>query len=252
MNVLGTNDPLELENLDNPWSVSDLAEFLKYCCPECDFKDINVQVFSNHAKISHENASTFFQNENIIENDSSHIEEEETKFSLSESFKETQSELESTFKIELPDETIEDVELQLDDSFEESNYEGYMDVVDDLNDGNQNELLITKNEPIINDQSSGNYEIVPGRTKTSKLYKQNGFLYRKNSARPNKIFLNCQERKTNQKCMANAVLVINENLMFQKIKHNHAPPTLETRVNVLRHKILGAKYLFFSPLIPSK
>ena len=123
MDVLETNDPLELENLDNPWSVSDLSEFLKYCCPECDFKDINVQVFSNHAKISHKNASTFFQNENIIENDSSHIEEEETKFSLSESFKETQSELESTFKIELPDETIEDVELQLDDSYVESNYE---------------------------------------------------------------------------------------------------------------------------------
>ena len=113
MNMPDTNDPLELENMDNPWSVLDLSEFLKYCCPECDFKDINVQVFSNHAKISHKNASTFFQNENIIENDSSHIEEEETKFSLSESFKETQSELESTFKIELPDETIEDVELQL-------------------------------------------------------------------------------------------------------------------------------------------
>ena len=70
MNVLGTNDPLELENLDNPWSVSNLSEFLKYCCPECDFKDINEQVFSNHAIISHENASTFFQNENTIEKDS--------------------------------------------------------------------------------------------------------------------------------------------------------------------------------------
>ena len=47
--------------------------------------------------------------------------------------------------------------------------------------------------------------------------------------------------------MANAVLLIDENLLFQKIKHNHAPPTLEARVNVLRHKILGAKYLgFFS------
>ena len=114
MNVPGTNDPLELENLDNPWSVSDLAEFLKYCCPECDFKDINVQVFSNHAKISHENASTFFQNENTIEIDSSYA-EEETKYSLSESFKETESKLESTFKIEFPDDTIEDVELQLDD-----------------------------------------------------------------------------------------------------------------------------------------
>ena len=112
MNVSETNDPLELENFDNPWSVSDLAEFLKYCCPECDFKDINVQVFSNHAKISHKNASTFFQNENTIEKVSSFT-EEETKYSLSESFKETQSELESTFKIELPDETIEDVELQL-------------------------------------------------------------------------------------------------------------------------------------------
>ena len=245
MNVLGTNDPLELENLDNPWSVSDLAEFLKYCCPECDFKDINVQVFSNHAKISHENASTFFQNENTIEKVSSYA-EEETKYSLSESFKETELELESTFKIEFPDDTIEDSELQLEDRYFEPNYTGDMDVDDNSKDGNpencQNELVITKNEPILNDQhqSSGNYEIVPGRTKTSKLYKQNGFLYRKNSARPNKIFLNCQERKTNQKCMANAVLLINENLMFQKIKHNHAPPTLETRVNVLRHKILDS------------
>ena len=231
MNVPGTNDPLELENLNNPWSVSDLAEFLKYCCPECDFKDINVQVFSNHAKISHENASTFFQNENTIEKDSSYA-EEETKYSLSESFKETESELESTFKTEYPDDTIiEGSELQLEDRYFEPHYEGNVDVIDNSNDGNlencQNELEITtKNEPIINDQhqSSGNYEIVPGRTKTSKLYKQNGFLYRKNSATPNKIFLNCQERKTNQKCMANAVLLINENLTFQKQKHNHAPP----------------------------
>ena len=140
MNVSETNDPLELENFDNPWSVSDLAEFLKYCCPECDFKDINVQVFSNHAKISHENASTFFQNENTIEKVSSFT-EEETKYSLSESFKETQSELESTFKIELPDETIEDVELQLDDSYVESNYEGDMDVVDNSNDGKVEKIL---------------------------------------------------------------------------------------------------------------
>ena len=246
MNVPGTNvntiDPLELENFENnPWSVADLAEFLKYCCPECDFKDKNLHLFSSHAITSHKNSSAFFQNEDTMEKDSSYS-EEENKYSLSESFKETESELESTFKVEFPDDTIEDVELQLDDRYVESNYEGDMDVVDDLNDGNQNELLITRNEPIINNQhqSSGNYEIVPGRTKTSKLYKHNGFLYRKNSSRPNKIFLNCQERKTNQKCMANAVLVINENLMFQKIKHNHGPPTLEAKVNVLRHKILDA------------
>ena len=34
----------------NPWNVSDLSDFLRYCCPECDYKCEEVQSFCNHAK----------------------------------------------------------------------------------------------------------------------------------------------------------------------------------------------------------
>ena len=33
----------------NPWAVSDLEEFLFFCCPECDFKKKNIDEFLNHA-----------------------------------------------------------------------------------------------------------------------------------------------------------------------------------------------------------
>ena len=33
-------DPLKVEvNADNPWSVDQASAFLKYCCPECEYKN---------------------------------------------------------------------------------------------------------------------------------------------------------------------------------------------------------------------
>jgi len=37
----------------NPWNVSSAAEFLKYCCPECDFKTVEIEGFSKHATMKH-------------------------------------------------------------------------------------------------------------------------------------------------------------------------------------------------------
>ena len=55
-------DPLMLEPFDdsNPWMVDNVATFLKYCCPECDFKENNLQLFSDHAIQNHENAYALF------------------------------------------------------------------------------------------------------------------------------------------------------------------------------------------------
>ena len=55
-------DPLMLEPFDdsNPWMVDNVATFLKYCCPECDFKENNLQLFSDHAVQNHENAYALF------------------------------------------------------------------------------------------------------------------------------------------------------------------------------------------------
>ena len=52
---------LNVEN-GNPWSVSSAAEFLKYCCPECDFKTVELEGFSKHATIKHILSNLLFTN----------------------------------------------------------------------------------------------------------------------------------------------------------------------------------------------
>ena len=44
----------------NPWSGLEESEFLKYCCPECEFKNENLQLFENHALENHSNAHILF------------------------------------------------------------------------------------------------------------------------------------------------------------------------------------------------
>ena len=43
--------PIKVEALPdiNPWMVDNVSVFLNYCCPECDFKEKNLQFFSDHA-----------------------------------------------------------------------------------------------------------------------------------------------------------------------------------------------------------
>ena len=69
-------DPLKVEvkieaNYDNPWSVEHSSAFLKYCCPECEYKNETLDSFANHALQNHENAIAFFseleRNENIVD-----------------------------------------------------------------------------------------------------------------------------------------------------------------------------------------
>ena len=48
----------------NPWEVSDASAFLKYCCPECEFNNLDSQVFTEHAIQNHINATALFAQEN--------------------------------------------------------------------------------------------------------------------------------------------------------------------------------------------
>ena len=60
--VMNVN-PVKLEEIDidateeNPWSVEDVSVFLNYCCPECDYKNQDLNVFSEHALHNHFNAT---------------------------------------------------------------------------------------------------------------------------------------------------------------------------------------------------
>ena len=44
---------MDIEEKYNPWNVSNLEEFLYYCCPECDCRILSRSDFINHAVINH-------------------------------------------------------------------------------------------------------------------------------------------------------------------------------------------------------
>ena len=48
----------------NPWSVDNASVFLKYCCPECDYNNVSLKVFSHHASENHAKSSTLFNRTN--------------------------------------------------------------------------------------------------------------------------------------------------------------------------------------------
>ena len=60
-------DPLKMEiSESNPWINGDPSTFLKYCCPECDYINSELQDFTNHAIENHVNASAMFNHDEII------------------------------------------------------------------------------------------------------------------------------------------------------------------------------------------
>ena len=79
MNIL-----LKMEmNGSNPWSVEDVSAFLRYCCPECEYKNQNLQNFSNHALENHANSVVFFTPEEILKIKSENCDTELEYFSKS-------------------------------------------------------------------------------------------------------------------------------------------------------------------------
>ena len=52
------------ETLSNPWSVDNVTDFLKFCCPECDYKIPDIQMFSDHAAENHTKSSALFGDRN--------------------------------------------------------------------------------------------------------------------------------------------------------------------------------------------
>ena len=65
--ILPTIDPIKMETITeiNPWMVDNASDFLNYCCPECDFKDKNLHLFSDHALENHKKASVLFDEVSI-------------------------------------------------------------------------------------------------------------------------------------------------------------------------------------------
>ena len=54
-------DPLKIECEEtNPSLVENISVFLKYCCPECDFNDAKLEIFTNHALENHSLSSLLF------------------------------------------------------------------------------------------------------------------------------------------------------------------------------------------------
>ena len=49
-------------NFSNPWNVSDLSLFLRYCCPECEYKCEEAHFFCDHALDFHKNSNVLLEN----------------------------------------------------------------------------------------------------------------------------------------------------------------------------------------------
>ena len=89
-------DPLKVEGFDgNPWLVDDVSVFLNYCCPECDYKEKDLRVFSDHALENHEKATAFFgtgDSSDELHSDIK-IEENERHHFLSDSYQKNEREI---------------------------------------------------------------------------------------------------------------------------------------------------------------
>ena len=67
---------LEVEtSFSNPWNVSDASVFLKYCCPECDYQFVQLEIFVIHATKYHDLSRILFE-ETKINIDSKNVKEE--------------------------------------------------------------------------------------------------------------------------------------------------------------------------------
>ena len=57
-----TEYSIKTEKLDeNPWLIENAETFLKYCCPECDYKSKKIQAFSKHVSKNHFSSNIFRQ-----------------------------------------------------------------------------------------------------------------------------------------------------------------------------------------------
>ena len=87
----------ENDSNTNPWSGTNFSDFLKYCCPECDFKSIELNGFCHHITENHILSLVLFNNNDVIadtiephnETNSTHLDEN----SIGTTNSETQEEL---------------------------------------------------------------------------------------------------------------------------------------------------------------
>ena len=67
-----------LQDLNNPWNVPNLSDFMFYNCPECVYKSKDDTDFQTHAVVNHPQAKCFFEkleenHELILENNHNNI-----------------------------------------------------------------------------------------------------------------------------------------------------------------------------------
>ena len=119
--------------LTNPWDVSDASVFLKYCCPECDYKSDELYGFTQHSVMNHVLSNTLFgekdleQNGNefsIENNDLDGVDQEE--YEMTEEFDSNIESVDENPEIVEKSDTTPKISLKALDIFEMSNEEGFV------------------------------------------------------------------------------------------------------------------------------
>ena len=56
---MNSNFRMDETELQNPWNVERLEDFLYYCCPECDQRNVTQSAFVKHAVVNHPKSHEF-------------------------------------------------------------------------------------------------------------------------------------------------------------------------------------------------
>ena len=119
VNLNNTDVPQDSTNIiSNPWTYSDLDEFLYYCCPQCDEKYKTKSLFVDHALISHPESESKMKTElrTLEQSDSTKNSENHMKFSIKA------EDLNRNVELENEENILEDI-LDDEEYFDEWNYE---------------------------------------------------------------------------------------------------------------------------------
>ena len=73
-----TVDPSDVVRCEiNPWSVEDVSVFLKYNCPECEFADLDLKIFVDHALENPTRSNVLFSTRKSVKSSRCEITESE-------------------------------------------------------------------------------------------------------------------------------------------------------------------------------
>ena len=138
--------------IENPWNVENLEEFLYFCCPECDLKDQSKIEFLQHALEQHPKAKECVQqfNEFIVKQEFCDADEDDLNC-FSENFNDSIYDYGEILKCEVKEEPSDPNDI--------SSQASHHNSINILKNNNKSEFSLNSSDPIQIDKNNHNCEM---------------------------------------------------------------------------------------------